>query len=143
MDQLRPYKHFPPDHLAAYRDNYPPNTPEHQKAKAEIEWRANEEATRLEASRHVETTALSREEIDASHYSNRLSIAAIVIAVFALLVAGLSLFLQWRQKQAATPAPRPHTPLALRSNTAPAVALPLTNAPPTNPAALPNPKPQP
>lgn len=63
---------------------------------------------REEAQRHKEMTALSRQEIAASHYSNRLSVWAIGIAGVALLVAGLSLYLQWKTEAIS----KSHSPLS-------------------------------
>ncbi len=44
-------------------------------------------AAQIGAQRHQETVALDRETIEASHYSNRLSVWAIVVALAALAIA--------------------------------------------------------
>jgi hypothetical protein len=122
-----------PEQLRVYRDNYPPNTAEHQGAKSELELRAKEAEdklsaqqfetqSKLDAQRHRETTDLTREEIAASHYSNWLSKWAVGIAGVALLVAGLSLYLQWRAEAKS----KPHSPVSSLSptNTLPGVSKP-------------------
>src|SRR6266516_6242214 len=83
---------------------------------------------RDEALRHAEATALSRQEIAASHRSNRLAIVAIVVAVVALAVAILGWMFP-RQPLATGHAASaiPPAPATIPTNTAPVISLPATN----------------
>src|SRR6185369_17352652 len=74
-------------------------------AEAQAEDRRHRESVAL-GQKQIE---LSQEEIAASHYSNRLSKWAIGIALFALAVAALGLYLQW-VSGAPIAKSKPHSP---------------------------------
>jgi len=135
--------------LLQIRVGYPAHTTEHRMADEEIRRREAEEARKaaersaqIDARRHEEEIALSREEIDASHYSNRLAAFAIAVAVVALVVAILGwMFPREPRATGRAGLVNPQLPVAVLSNTAPAVSLRLNSASTSNPAAPPKTQP--
>jgi hypothetical protein len=79
-----------------------------------------------------ETARRHREAIDQNRRANRLSLWAIVIAIGAAVIAGVSLYWQWEGRSAGKPKPAPQAAAPAILPPAPAVALPLTNVTRTN-----------
>ena len=111
------------DHLRKVKVSHSPLSSEYRAADEEIRRREAEEAKKAlehsgqaEAQRHQEVVALKREEIDSSHYANRLSKRAIGIALVALVIAALSLCLQFLSG-VLTDKSTPHSPVSSSPST--------------------------
>jgi hypothetical protein len=98
----------------------------------ELARRASDLAAQSEERRHRESTALSRAELAASHYANRLSLWAIGISLLALLGSGLSILWQWRDRSPSMSASQVRQPATAQSNTGSLVSFPSTNGQSTN-----------
>ena len=80
----------------------------------------------------AETARRHHEAIDENRRANRLSRRAIRIAIVAVMMAGLSLYWQWLDRSANKSKRVPSVSAPSLLPPAPAVVLPLTNAPTTN-----------
>lgn len=130
---------MPPEQLRVYRDNYLPNSAEHQRAKSELEIRESEASDKLEDQRCQEAIAMKQEsekkadgrfqiqfnETRRQNYWTRcLSVGALMVSVGSLTVAICAL----SSRKAQSPQLAP-----LTQQSAPAVSFSTTNAMPSTP----------